>query len=1046
MVVCRVCGRMVSRRCNNGIHHTCLARELTGPVRADVAAHGDRTQVDGLPSLTDICLARIETREFIGVGILPQVEREFNKCIANVVAFSRPDAWAHIGTQQDSEAHQRARTAWIEWFMFAKTVLLVLPGGRAKEKRNDNILANRIARWAEGERSTLWREAMKISKADKPPAAQKRKHRTEDEELEAKRQQVVDLARRGLPGKAVRHASSQGLAPDTRATEATMRSKFVTPPVAQASSRRMPAPEANEITEDAVVRAIRSFDAGVAAGPSGQRPDFFKQLIGENGDKHSVPLITGLANLLASGRAPPELRPYIGGAKGTALFKVAKDGSDDARPACSGETVRRVVGKALLASEMKSLKEHVLPHQLAVGVQAGVEGMPHVVRQWRDDNADDPDKVLINFDEGNAHNEVDRHTFLTRMRELAPGLSKWLEYVYPTDVATFVFYRGRVIESKAGGQQGCPLIGVCHAVVKRMIHESLGLAPPLAASSVHLPRIDTPVELDIAPLFADDGVIAGKSAEVLRALRHMQTVMPSVGLRFSQLQIAAASYAPQPPERFSLFVAAGCTPVLDGNLEVLKSPLGTTEFCRTYCQKVADRQRGILTFLSELGDAQVSHYLMRWCVNGSRMNYMVRTTPPTLTCAAAAAFDDSVTGCMGAICGIHLTESQRLQSRFGIREGGLGVRSVGDRADAAYIASRAMTHEVCKAIRPQHGWIGADTDQHLQAAVDSLRPKLADASLLDGELTAITQSILNEEVDKWNVRAWRGNANPTGCVRLNAYTARGAGRELEVTPSTTLDTHLKQVEFATAVATRLGVDVMEGDHPCGFCGQLMDAGGLHVRSCMAGGEHTTQHNAVRDIYYDYCERGRLRPRSEAPRVLAEVLGVGDRRRPADVLCIPALPLARVLPDGARAIRTEPVCFDFAIVNALGPSHWGQTAVEPGLAAEEYASYKRRDRGTEDACLQAGYRFWPVIHESQGGTSKSADAALRAIATAVAEVENRDAGKVREEMLGRIAVVLARSASRAICRRGVKGKRARPSWAAAVVASCRETEEASDAEA
>ena len=44
------------------------------------------------------------------------------------------------------------------------------------------------------------------------------------------------------------------------------------------------------------------------------------------------------------------------------------------------------------------------------------------------------------------------------------------------------------------------------------------------------------MDLDIAPLFADDGVLAGRSGEVLRALKHMKVVMPMVGLRSSQLQ------------------------------------------------------------------------------------------------------------------------------------------------------------------------------------------------------------------------------------------------------------------------------------------------------------------------------------------------------------------------------------------------------------------------------------------------------------------------------------------------------------------------------
>ena len=112
MVVCRVCGRMVSRRFNNGMHRT---------------SHASETSVD-LPTLFDICAARIETREFAGASLFPAVEREFNKCTANVIAHSRPDAWQHIGTPADSPDHMRARTVWIEWFMFAKTCLLVLPG------------------------------------------------------------------------------------------------------------------------------------------------------------------------------------------------------------------------------------------------------------------------------------------------------------------------------------------------------------------------------------------------------------------------------------------------------------------------------------------------------------------------------------------------------------------------------------------------------------------------------------------------------------------------------------------------------------------------------------------------------------------------------------------------------------------------------------------------------------------------------------------------------------------------------------------------------
>ena len=206
---------------------------------------------------------------------------------------------------------------------------------------------------------------------------------------------------------------------------------------------------------------------------------------------------------------------------------------------------------------------------------------------------------------------------------------------------------------------------------------------------------------------------------------------------------------------------------------------------------------------------------------------------------------------------------------------------------------------------------------------------------------------------------------------------------------------------------------------------------------MSAGDATSMHNGVRDVYHDFCERAGLRPRSEAPQVLAEVLGRDDRRRPADVLCIPALALSRRLPDGSRAVRTEPVCFDFAVINALGQGHWAKTAVSPGSAAEGYDAGKRAFRQTERLCQEAGYRFRPVVHEVQGGMAKAANAATRAISEAVAERERRDAATVRRELLYRVAVVVARSSARAIRKRMRPRPDATRPWSPAITQALRE---------
>ena len=256
-----------------------------------------------------------------------------------------------------------------------------------------------------------------------------------------------------------------------------MQAKFPARPAHQATAQRAAAPPANDISCDDVVKAARSFPRGAAPGPSGMRPDFLKQLVDAGDEQYGAQVLTDLVNLLADARAPIALRPYLGGARGTALEKLSKTGAADVRPLCAGETLRRLVGKVLLRSEfLLALRAHLLPHQLAVGVPAGAEVMPHLYRQWRQRYQADTDQVCLSFDEGDAHNVVDRHMFLTRMQEVAPGLSRWLEYIYPTDIDTKVFFQDVAIPSAAGGQQGCPLMTA--SVVQRLLLESLGLAIP----------------------------------------------------------------------------------------------------------------------------------------------------------------------------------------------------------------------------------------------------------------------------------------------------------------------------------------------------------------------------------------------------------------------------------------------------------------------------------------------------------------------------------------------------------------------------------------
>ena len=215
---------------------------------------------------------------------------------------------------------------------------------------------------------------------------------------------------------------------------------------------------------------------------------------------------------------------------------------------------------------------------------------------------------------------------------------------------------------------------------------------------------------------------------------------------------------------------------------------------------------------------------------------------------------------------------------------------------------------------------------HLQSAIDALDIMVLALDVAEMGPDDINQSSPNERINAQNMTNWRNEALPPERVHLQAYSAKGCGHEISLVPSKTLDTYLSPSEFVNTVSRRLG-------------GQQMDAQGSHCLSCMAGGDATTQHNAVRDVNFDFCERAGLRLISEAPNILLDIFTRDGRCRPADILSIPALALAQVLPSGATAIRTEPICLDIAVLNALGQDHWRHTAVRQESAADITAQLK-----------------------------------------------------------------------------------------------------------
>ena len=355
-----------------------------------------------------------------------------------------------------------------------------------------------------------------------------------------------------------------------------------------------------------------------------------------------------------------------------------------------------------------------------------------------------------------------------------------------------------------------------------------------------------------------------------------------VGLTFSTLQVM-----PSAPDICNVdldaFTTHGCEiHHTDGNADILKSPIGPIDFCKEFCMKQARGQVTVLEFLAELDDPHVAQYLMQWSVNASRLNYMARTTPRDACKEAAMYVDSAILATAATVVGQRWSERQSCQASFGTGHGGLGFYQIAEALDVAYLSSHAATHDLCIAIRPEHTWDCQQLGTPLAAAHGRLCSLVADAGILDG------QRRLNKAVSAESMRTWLEGASPPERVRYNANAARGAGKLFELVPSKTLDAHMKASKYATNAERLLGVDFMEGGRPCNLCGVLLDSWGTHPQSCTSGGKQSVEHNAVRNVVYDYCERALLRPDRESPVLLKNDLDPHTQERPADVLVLPSL--------------------------------------------------------------------------------------------------------------------------------------------------------------
>ena len=862
-----------------------------------------------LPSLEDVFSVQVPTISNVPTGCQQMWGTVLERELYSVAKYNTVEAWTRL-------------------LMLAKCVL-VASRRAGKRNRGDHLSVSHLCEaWARGEQKWLWVRATRGQ-----PAAKSR-----SVAVDSKRtfETAVTHARQGRLGRACSTLSSSGLAPDDEATGRKLADKH---PVCGA-----PDPVPN-LDGDAAALSINSqfnlrgllasFSKDVGTDGTNFRVQHLVDACNSQLARPVLSTLRSVVNLLLSGRAHEDVRPFLAGAKLTALVK----GESDIRPIAAGNVFRRIASKCVCQLSQARFRVALGKLQAGVACPAGAEIVVHSTRAVVDARWSDPDFVLLKVDFANAFNSIDRHALLMQCRESFPDLLPWVRWCYGDQ--PWLFHPTGNLRSCVGVQQGDPLGPFLFCLVLRVLTARVVARCP---------------DLYLHQWYLDDGVIGGSSADVLRALSVLRQEGPTLGLN---LNLSKCELFSSDLDNFDVVLhTAGLGSCVypaelrqrsdTANFLLLGSPFGDTAFCSAYVHKLCASNRTLLGRFPKLEDPQVALHLLRRCASFSKFVYVARTTPPLLIRHALSECDDDIRDSLATFAALQLSDSAWSQAQLPLSRGGLGLRSVAEHCAAAFISShiRALPSVVT---------------EHLSSAVDMFgfqaRRKMGvpevDAFMADPP----HQRALSSELDKLRSASLMEDSLLVDRMRLQSCFAPRSSAWLAALPCKgPLDLTLKADEMQAALQHRLGLPLADPEERCTYCDKELDVAGHHHITCSHGSFVNPRHNKLRTALFELCAAAGLNPSEE------EGGFERDRTRPADVL-VQSWKLGQA------------AAFDLTVVSPLTSENLFGAGLDE--CVERAASLKHDQN--DEKCSALGWLCVPLAVDSYGHWCVEAHTAFTEIA-------------------------------------------------------------------
>ena len=720
----------------------------------------------------------------------------------------------------------------------------------------------------------------------------------------------------------------------------------------------------DEIDGPFIRRVVLRMDG--TAGPSGLDAAGWKCLCTSFGT-HSVDLCESISALTkricATYVDPTGLHAFV------ACKLIALDKRPGVRPIGIGETLRRIVGKAVSISLKSEIQAAVGPIQSCAGYESGCEAAVHALNNLFNHPCCE---AAIQVDASNAFNCLNRKVALRNILHLCPSLAKILINTYRNEINLHI--GGETILSQEGTTQGDPLAMAMYAI---------GTAPLIRALSKESVK---------QVWYADDASAAGG----IKELRRCWDLLVRIGPNYGYYPNASKTWLIVKPDSLlwaqTAFKESGVSITSEGRKH-LGAAIGTEAFRRSYVTKKVDSWTQDVMKLTRIAESQ-PHAAYAAYTHGlsSKWNYLSRTIADTaelfipLEKAVREHLLPTLTG--------QVPFSDDVQDLLALpaRMGGLGISNPVKQLGTQFNTSRTVTAPLVKCI----------TDQLLVFPTES---KVAQRFAKQEAISAKRQTM---GIDADNAYTSLPNSLQKA---VDMAKEKGASTWLSALPITEHGFALHKGAFKDALCLRYGWRPPRLPSKC-VCDKTFTV--EHALSCHYGGFPTIRHNEVRNItahlMSDVCHNVGIKPTLQplsTERLFHQTANTEDGAR----LDIKA--------QGFWENNRQSAFFDVRVFNPLADTYRSLTlpACYRRHEQEKKRAYDQRIREVEHGC------FSPLIFSASGGMGPIAKVVYQKLAGMISSKHNQPYSQTVNWLRCRLSFSLLRSAI--MCIRGSRSSSKSP---------------------